>query len=163
MTTTRDNIPVTNVARTLADLATVASPKQVRAATRQAEFRGYPLGEAVSDGMDSHLERRFLASVPPGRAARAGAERPDRPYRVDFLWRDHGLVVEVDDWKSHRGRQAFEDDRARDAFLAEQESARGPLRRSPGSATIRASVAASLHKIITCPRNQPPTAPRSSS
>ncbi len=162
MTTTRDIIPVTNVARTLADLATVASPKQLRAATRQAEFRGYPLGEAVSDGMDSHLERRFLALC-----RRAGLPEPEPnvqigPYRVDFLWRDHGLVVEVDDWRSHRGRQAFEDDRARDACLAEHglrviRFTDRQIRDEP------ASVTASLHKIITCPRNQPPTAPRSSS
>jgi len=120
MTTTRDGIPVTKVARTLADLATVALPKQLRAATRQAEFRGYPLGEAVSDGMDSHLERRFLALC-----RRAGLPEPEPniqigPHRVDFLWRRLCLVVEVDDWSSHRGRQAFEDDRARDAYLAER-------------------------------------------
>lgn len=81
MTTIRNGIPVTNPGRTPADLATVASPREVRKATRQAEFLGHPLGEAVSDA---------------------------------------GLVVEVDDWKSHRGRQAFEDDRARDADLAER-------------------------------------------
>jgi very-short-patch-repair endonuclease len=36
---------------------------------------------------------------------------------VDFVWPQHGLAVETDDWRGHRGRQAFEDDRARDAFL----------------------------------------------
>ncbi len=162
MTTTRDVIPVTNVGRTLTDLATVASPKQLRVATRQAEFRGYPLGEAVSDGMDSDLERRFLAFCSRGGLPEPKPNVQIGPYRVDFLWRDHGFVVEVDDWKSHRGRQAFEDDRARDAYLAEQ-----------GLRVIRftdrqvrddpAAAAASLHKIITCPRSQPPTAPRSSS
>ncbi len=118
MTTTRDNTPVTNVARTLADLATVASPKQLRAATRQAEFRGYPLGDAVSDHMDSHLERRFLALCRRGALPEPGRNILVGPYRVDFLWREACLVVEVDDWRSHRGRQAFEDDRARDAELA---------------------------------------------
>jgi very-short-patch-repair endonuclease len=39
------------------------------------------------------------------------------PYTVDFLWRERGLVVETDGWEGHRGRQAFEDDRARDAYL----------------------------------------------
>ena len=36
---------------------------------------------------------------------------------VDFLWRERRLVVETDDWQGHRGRPAFEDDRARDAYL----------------------------------------------
>jgi very-short-patch-repair endonuclease len=42
---------------------------------------------------------------------------PIGPYTVDFLWRDRPLVVETDGWDAHRGRQAFEDDRARDAYL----------------------------------------------
>ena len=40
------------------------------------------------------------------------------PYTVDFLWRRQRLVVETDGWTTHRGRQAFLDDRARDAYLA---------------------------------------------
>jgi hypothetical protein len=40
------------------------------------------------------------------------------PFTVDFLWRSQGLVVETDGYAAHRGRQAFEDDRARDAELA---------------------------------------------
>jgi very-short-patch-repair endonuclease len=43
---------------------------------------------------------------------------PIGPFTVDFLWRDKRLVVETDGWDAHRGRQAFEDDRARDAFLS---------------------------------------------
>jgi very-short-patch-repair endonuclease len=39
------------------------------------------------------------------------------PYTVDFLWPVRGVAVETDDWQGHRGRQAFEDDRARDAYL----------------------------------------------
>lgn len=36
---------------------------------------------------------------------------------VDFAWRDHELVVETDGYRFHRGRVAFEDDRARDLQL----------------------------------------------
>ena len=36
---------------------------------------------------------------------------------VDFAWRDRGLVVETDGYRFHRGRTAFEDDRARDLRL----------------------------------------------
>jgi very-short-patch-repair endonuclease len=39
------------------------------------------------------------------------------PYTVDFLWPRSRLVVETDGWRGHRGRQAFEDDRTRDAWL----------------------------------------------
>lgn len=39
------------------------------------------------------------------------------PHLVDFLWRERRLVVETDGYASHRGRAAFEDDRARDLDL----------------------------------------------
>ncbi|MGH2954889.1 MAG: endonuclease domain-containing protein [Solirubrobacterales bacterium] len=39
------------------------------------------------------------------------------PYKVDFRWREMRLVVETDGWIYHRGRQAREDDLARDAEL----------------------------------------------
>ena len=37
---------------------------------------------------------------------------------VDFLWRDAKLVVELDGWRFHRTREAFERDRQRDQMLA---------------------------------------------
>jgi very-short-patch-repair endonuclease len=36
---------------------------------------------------------------------------------VDFVWRNQRLVVETDGYRYHRGRVAFEDDRARDLKL----------------------------------------------
>lgn len=36
---------------------------------------------------------------------------------VDFLWRNHRLVVETDGYRYHRGRTAFENDRDRDLRL----------------------------------------------
>jgi very-short-patch-repair endonuclease len=38
-------------------------------------------------------------------------------YEVDFLWRDQGLIVEVDGFAFHSSRVAFERDRLRDAEL----------------------------------------------
>ena len=38
-------------------------------------------------------------------------------YRVDFLWRDERLVIEVDGYIYHRGRQAMRDDNDRDLEL----------------------------------------------
>ncbi len=36
---------------------------------------------------------------------------------VDFLWRERRLIVETDGYRYHRGRAAFEGDRARDLRL----------------------------------------------
>jgi very-short-patch-repair endonuclease len=66
----------------------------------------------------SAAEVRMLALV---RAAQLPPPEPNASvgrFEVDLLWRDHGLVVEVDGYAFHRGRAAFERDRARDAQLA---------------------------------------------
>jgi very-short-patch-repair endonuclease len=39
------------------------------------------------------------------------------PYEVDFLWREHGLVIEADGYEHHGTRSAFEADRERDVQL----------------------------------------------
>ena len=39
------------------------------------------------------------------------------PLTVDFCWVAQKLVVETDGYRFHRGREAFEDDRARDLHL----------------------------------------------
>lgn len=39
------------------------------------------------------------------------------PLTVDFCWVEEKLIVETDGYRSHRGRAAFEDDRARDLML----------------------------------------------
>jgi very-short-patch-repair endonuclease len=117
-TTIRDAIPVTMPARTLADLARVATPAELRRATREAETRGLPLaGDHISTKTDSDLEDDFFAlckrhRVPlPEKRARIGR------YRVDFLWRAERLIAEVDGYIYHRGRTAFRDDRERDIWL----------------------------------------------
>jgi Protein of unknown function (DUF559) len=114
----RDGIPVTMPARTLADLARVATAAEVRRATREAESRGLPLGdEHVPGKTDSDLEDDFFElcsryHVPlPEKNARVGR------FRVDFLWRQERLIAEVDGYIYHRGRQAFRDDRERDIEL----------------------------------------------
>jgi very-short-patch-repair endonuclease len=45
-------------------------------------------------------------------------DAPDHPgIEVDCHFATHRLVVETDGWDTHRTRQAFEDDRAKDAAL----------------------------------------------
>ena len=117
--TIKDGIPVTTPGRTLEDLPQILEPKLVRAACRQAEFDRLPLGtDHRTDRTRSELERDLLRLFrrhrlpPPEVNASLGA------YTVDFLWRPQRLIVEVDGYQSHSGRQAFTDDRVRDARLA---------------------------------------------
>lgn len=117
--TCRDGIPVTNPARTLADLRLLLSPAQFTAALREAEFLRLPIGEQPeSDGPRTELEDRMLALCRRHRLPQPAVNVRVSRYEVDFLWRDQRLVVEVDGWDSHRSRSAFEEDRARDARLA---------------------------------------------
>lgn len=116
--TIRRNIPVTTPERAVADLDGVVAPHLVRRAIRQAEVLGLPLGpRAQTDGTRSELERLFLGLCrryrlpPPQVNAKIGS------LTVDFLWPERRLVVETDGYRYHRGRQAFEDDRARDLQL----------------------------------------------
>ncbi len=94
-TAMRDGIPLTMPERTLFDLARVATPAEVRRATREAEVRGLPLGgDHRPTKSDSDLEDDFFRlcrryHVPlPERNVSVGR------YRVDFLWRAERLVAE---------------------------------------------------------------------
>jgi very-short-patch-repair endonuclease len=112
-------IPVTMPARTLADLATVATPADVRRATRAAEQRNLPLNhDHRSDKTESDLELDFLAVCRAGGVPEPEVNVRIGRHRVDFLWRDASLVVEVDGYIYHRGRQAMRDDNDRDLELA---------------------------------------------
>jgi very-short-patch-repair endonuclease len=115
--TIRDRIAVTTPARTLGDLRRVASAGLVRKATRQAEYLGLSLGEIETDGTRSELERAFLGLCRRHRLPMPEVNATVGPYTVDFLWPGDRLVVETDGYGSHRGRQAFEDDRARELYL----------------------------------------------
>ena len=62
----------------------------------------------------SRPERVLARGPPAARAARAGDERRSSGrWEVDFLWRDAGLVVEVDAYSTHSSPWAFERDGAR--------------------------------------------------
>lgn len=114
--TVRDYIPVTTVARTIADLPSTLPPRLVRRAIRQAEFLKLPTG-IETDRTRSDLEREFLRLC-----RRYGLPAPEvnvviGGMTVDFLWRDARLVVETDSYATHGGTIAFEDDRERDLRL----------------------------------------------
>jgi very-short-patch-repair endonuclease len=129
-------LPLTSPSRTLQDLAAVLPPADLQRAVAEAHAlglvrpgelrpergrRGAAKLRAVLEEQDgftrSEAERRLLALV-----RRAGLPRPQTNARVagfevDALWRDHGLVVEVDGYATHGHRAAFERDRRRDRAL----------------------------------------------
>jgi very-short-patch-repair endonuclease len=124
--TLHDGIPITKPGRTIADLRPVLSEAELAAAIREAEFLRLPLGDGPwfnragnrpSPSVRSELEAQFMALVRRHRLPRPEVNVQVDRHEVDFLWRDQRLVVEVDGWKSHRTRSAFEEDRARDARL----------------------------------------------
>ena len=118
MTTRRRGIPVTTVARTIADLRAVSPAWEVRRAIRQAEIMKLPLGPGVErDGSRSDLERDFLTLCRCHHIPVPEVNVKIGRWTVDFLWRAARLVVEADSWDYHRGRIAFQDDHARDLDL----------------------------------------------
>jgi very-short-patch-repair endonuclease len=117
--TRRLNIPVTTPARTLRDLRRTLPQLQFAAALRQAEFLGLPLDEQLDpDHTRSELEARFLAICRRHRLPRPEVNVRLGPFIVDFLWPAQRLIVELDGYRAHGTRSAFEGDRARDAELA---------------------------------------------
>jgi very-short-patch-repair endonuclease len=123
--TLRDGIPVTTPARTIADLkrptpgsSRLISSRELRRAIRQAEVLGLPLGEeGIGDRTRSDLESDFLDLCRRHRLPAPEVNVRIGAHLVDFLWRDQMLIVETDGYFYHRGRAAFEDDRATDLSL----------------------------------------------
>jgi very-short-patch-repair endonuclease len=120
-TTRRHNIPVTTVPRTVEDLRTsrLLPPHLLRRAIRQAELKGHRLEGVESDRTRSDLEALFLNVIQPRRDRIPSPEVNVKlgRYEVDFFWRRHHLVVEIDSYTYHRGSVAFHSDHARDLDL----------------------------------------------
>ena len=140
--TVRDGIPVTSVARTLLDFAEVAEQRQVERAIDEAERlrlfdlsainaliarstgrRGLkPLQAVLANASEppatrSELEHRFAAFCRDAGLPQPAFNIMVAGYEVDAVWEDRKLVVELDSWSFHGGRQAFEADRERDTAL----------------------------------------------
>lgn len=138
----RRGIPVTSPARTILDVAPRLPAAALEGIIADALHRpllrpahlssllgrypsrpGVPAIRALleSDGgpafTRSEAEKRFLGLLRDSGLPAPEANVPIGPYEVDFLWREDRLVVEVDSWRFHGDRRAFERDRARDADL----------------------------------------------
>jgi hypothetical protein len=140
--TIRHGIPVTSVARTLLDLAEVVPRRRLERAVDEAERRRLfdlkqidavvkrnpgrrglkPLKSVIENATEppltkSELEHLFadfcIEHDLPLPAYNAIVEG----YEVDAAWIDRKLIVELDSWRWHGGREAFETDRERDAAL----------------------------------------------
>jgi very-short-patch-repair endonuclease len=116
-TTRHKCIAVTTPDRTLTDLRRTIDPALYRKAVREAEFRSLALGAAPTDHTRSELERAFLRLCRRRRLPLPEVNVRVGSFTVDFLWREERLIVETDGYAAHRGRQAFEDDHARELAL----------------------------------------------
>jgi hypothetical protein len=132
-----NGIPVTTVPRTLVDLAAVlgedalaracheaevlhrTTPMQVEAVLgRRPNRQGAGTLRAVLRGdvrvTLSKLERRFLELLREAGLPLPETNRPAGARRVDCLWPEHRLTVELDSYRYHQSRHAWELDRRRE-------------------------------------------------
>ena len=135
--TIEQGIPVTTPARTLLDLAPLLPSPVLARMVEACPSRGASLAELLA----RHAGR---AGVPKLRALlerpqpmtrsdleatvfeamrEAALPQPEvnvvvEGHEVDFLWRDHGVIAEVDSYVTHGSRLAFDRDRQRDRQLA---------------------------------------------
>jgi very-short-patch-repair endonuclease len=132
-------IPVTTVARIIADLAATEPPRVVEDAFQEALYRRIVTPAAVAAVVEREPRRKgapvIRALLDDPRMTRSDRERAllklidaaqlPRPltnvrlhgYLVDAYWPEHGLVLEFDGWQAHGHRHAFEDDRKRDQVM----------------------------------------------
>ncbi len=135
--TTHRAIPITTVPRTLVDLAAHLSlddlaracheagvkydttPHQVDAVlTKHPKTKGAANLREILHG-DVHvtlskLEREFLARLEEADLPRPITNRRAHGRRVDCRWPDRRLTVELDSYRYHRSRHAWEQDRRRE-------------------------------------------------
>ncbi len=135
--TTWRRIPVTTVARTLVDLAAVLAPDDlartcheagVRHGTTPAQVEAVLARRPRAPGAQilrgilrgdvqvslSALEARFLARLRDAGLPLPKTNRPAGGRRVDCRWPAQRLTVELDSYRYHRSRHAWEQDRRRE-------------------------------------------------
>ncbi len=116
--TRRAGIPVTSPSRTLTDLRRLLPQAQFEQALRRAEYLRLPLDPQLDrDHTRSELEARFLALCRRHRLGKPEVNVRVAAFTADFLWRQQRLIVELDGYRAHGARTAFEADRVRDVEL----------------------------------------------
>jgi very-short-patch-repair endonuclease len=138
------DIPCTTPGRTILDLASAISTRQLERAIDEGDrlrlvaaqdliellrrHRGHPGARRLRGVLARHrvgstvtrseLEERFLLVCRNHRLPQPEVNMPLLDYVVDFLWPHARLIVEVDGHASHGTRRAFQADRDRDGRLA---------------------------------------------
>jgi len=122
-------VPITTVPQTLIDLAPSMPFDQLVLACHEADvkygvtpqsFKGRiprRLRVALEGGIPvtlSALEARFLEVLHAEGLPIPVTNRRRGAHRVDCRWPDHGLTVELDSYRFHRTRHAWEQDRRRE-------------------------------------------------
>ncbi len=136
----KDGIPITSAARTVLDFASQATADEyeraigeayalelvtrdeLRAAIERSPYRpgvGRVHAELDREGgprwTQSEAERRMLRLISEARLPVPKTQEWIAGWPTDFAWLEQRLIVEVDGYKFHRSRRAFERDRKRDA------------------------------------------------
>jgi len=120
VTTRRRAIALTKPPRTLRDLHRSVPDETYRSAVRRAlDLRLISSAQLRSEDelTRSELERLMLRLCRRHRLPQPEVNAHVGRYEVDFLWSQQRLIVEVDGFRHHGNRSAFEHDRARDAHL----------------------------------------------
>jgi hypothetical protein len=130
-------VPVTAVAATLVDLAATLTAADLARACHEAGVLHGTTPAAVEAALDqrpnargaaklrriirgeepvtlSALERRFLALVRDAGLPAPKTNRAASGRRVDCRWPEHRLTVELDSYRYHSSRHAWEQDRRRE-------------------------------------------------
>ncbi len=139
---TRAGLRLTSPARTVCDLAATEPRREVEQAMEEAIAARLSTESEIRAVLERHgsrpgscMLRMILAAQQGPGFTRSAAERalleliiaaglpaPEKnvrvgKHRVDFLWPDERVVVEVDGYQFHGHRMAFEADRKRDRML----------------------------------------------
>lgn len=144
----RDGLPVTSVARTLLDLSGSTEQRSLRRIVKQAEYLrlvDLPALTAILERHPRRPGRSTLATIVDEALLAMGRTRSDLEDRflalcrrhglplpesnvllevggeiieLDCVWRRPRVAVELDGYRAHGTRLAFEDDRRRDRSLA---------------------------------------------
>jgi very-short-patch-repair endonuclease len=135
--TTRHGIPITTVPRTLVDLSSLLQLEDLARACHEAGVLHGTTPRHVEEILShrpstpgakqlrkvmhgevhvtlSRLERRFLARLREARLPEPVTNRKAGEKRVDCRWPQHNLTVELDSYRYHSSRHAWERDRRRE-------------------------------------------------
>jgi predicted transcriptional regulator of viral defense system len=136
-TTTWRGIPITTVPRTLVDLAASLTAEELARACHESGFRHDTTPRQVEEVLArrpnspgagklrrvllgdvrvtlSKLERRFLELLSEAGLPLPETNRPAGGRRVDCRWPDRRVTVELDSYRYHSSRHAWERDRRRE-------------------------------------------------